>query len=59
MSLHFQAANQDGKAKLVSTASADLSFELSTTDGRESTLRIMDQGRDVATVKMVKVEAAK
>jgi len=59
MMLSFQAANQDGKAKLVSTASSDLSFELETADGRESVLRVIDQGKTIATVKMTKTENAR
>src|SRR5512140_821252 len=43
--LHFQAANQQGQVKLVSTAASDLGFELQTSDGRESVLRVMDQGK--------------
>lgn len=59
LTLQFQAANQEGKTRLVSTASSDLSFELSTTDGRDGLLRVMDQGKIVATVKMTKVDATK
>ena len=59
MSLRFAAANQQGKIKLVSTASNQLSFELETSDGRESVLRVIDQGKTVATVKMTKTENAK
>ena len=59
LTLHFQAANHEGKMKLVSTAATDLSFELTTSDGHESTLRVFDQGREVATARMTKVEAAK
>lgn len=56
--LQFQAANQ-GTQKLVSTASNELSFELETSDGRESVLRVIDQGKTIATVKMTKTAAAK
>ena len=59
MMLRFQGANQDGKAKLVSTGGDNLSFELETTDGRESVLRVMDQGKTVTTVRMTKTEAEK
>lgn len=59
MSLRFTGANQQGKVKLVSTASNDLSFELETSDGRESELRVIDQGRTIATVKMTKTDAVK
>ncbi len=59
LTLQFQAANQEGKARLVSTASSDLSFELSTTDGRDGVLRVIDQGKTVATVKMTKVGVTK
>ena len=59
MMLRFQAANQDGKMKLVSTASNDLNFELETTNGRESVLRVIDQGKIVATAPMTKTEGAK
>ena len=57
--LRFQAANQDGKAKLVPTAGNDLSFELETNDGRDGTLRVMDQGKTIATVKLTKAAATK
>jgi hypothetical protein len=57
MSLRFAGANQQGKVKLVSTTSNELSFELETTDGRESVLRIIDQGKTIATVKMTKTES--
>ena len=59
MLLRFQAANQDGKAKLVSTGGSDLSFELETANGQEATLRVIDQGKTITTAKMVKTEAAK
>ncbi len=59
MALHFQATNQNGNMKLVSTGSSDLSFELATADGREATLRVIDQGKTVTTVKMTKADAAK
>jgi hypothetical protein len=57
--LRFQAANQAGKTKLVSTAASDLTLELHTTDGREATLRVMEQGKTLATVKLTKVAATK
>ena len=59
MLLSFRAANQEGKMKLVSTAGSDLVFELETADGRESALRVFDQGKLIATVKMTKTEQAK
>jgi hypothetical protein len=59
MMLRFQGSNQDGKAKLVSTGGNDLSFELETADGRESVLRVIDQGKTIATVKMTKTDAGK
>ena len=55
MLLQFQAANQDGKAKLVSTGGSDLSFELETANGQDATLRVIDQGKTIATVKLTKV----
>jgi len=54
MLLQFQAANQDGKAKLVSTGGSDLSFELETANGQDATLRVIDQGKTIATVKLTK-----
>src|SRR5690348_16156629 len=57
--LRFQAAHQEGKTKLVSTASSDLSFELETSDGQQSLLRVIDQGKTIATVKMTKTEGVK
>ena len=59
MMLRFQGANPGGKAKLVSKASSDLSFQLETSDGRTSVLRILDQGKTIATVSMTKTDAAK
>ena len=57
--LHFQTANQSGQMKLVSSASNDLSYELQTSDGQEATLRVIDQGKTIATVKMTKTSVAK
>jgi hypothetical protein len=45
--------------KLVSSASNDLSYELQTSDGQEATLRVIDQGKTIATVKMTKTSVAK
>lgn len=59
MMLHFAGANQQGKMRLVSTASNDLNFELETSDGRESLLRVIDQGKTIASVKMTKTESSK
>lgn len=53
LQLSFQAANQ-GKMKLVSTASDNLSFELQTQDGQTATLRVMDGGKVVQTVQLTK-----
>ena len=51
--LSWQAANQ-GKVKLVSTTSDSVSFELRSEDGKTATLRIMDGGKVVQTVQLVK-----
>ena len=59
MMLQFQGANQQGKVRLVSTASNDLSFELETSDGRQSVLRVIDGGKTIATATLTKTEAAK
>jgi hypothetical protein len=59
MMLRFQAANEDGKIRLVSTASTQVNFELETADGHESVLRVIDQGKTIATVKMTKTEGMK
>lgn len=57
MLLRFQSANQDGKMKLVSTAGPELNYELETANGQEATLRVIDQGKTVATVRMTKDNA--
>ena len=57
MMIRFQSANQDGKMKLVSTAGSELSYELETANGQDATLRVIDQGKTVATVRMTKENA--
>ncbi|HEX9119445.1 MAG TPA: hypothetical protein VF840_02800 [Terriglobales bacterium] len=57
--LQFQAANQEGKAKLVSSGGSNLSFELETADGQVAALRVIDQGKTIETVKMTKAPSAK
>ena len=55
--IRFQSANQDGKMKLVSTAGSELNYELETANGQEATLRVIDQGKTIATVRMTKENA--
>jgi hypothetical protein len=56
MKMRFQVSNVEGVGTLLpAAAKKDVTFELSTTNGNEATLRVLDEsGAQTATVKALK-----
>jgi hypothetical protein len=55
MKMRFEVSNVGSGAKLVSTAGSNVTFELSTADGNEATLRVVgEDGASSTTVKAAK-----
>ena len=56
MTVQFEIENRDAAAKLVSAAAKTVKFELHTTDGNEATLRVLEDGKETASVKAAKTK---